>query len=107
MHDPPTSEELEVLTECINQGYLLPAGSDCDTKVMRSASGIPHPTYNKDVVPLRGLTFLRPDRTRLKANLALVFSAIAIIVSILSNAVEIAETCRSILCYIGLISPTG
>lgn len=97
LHSPPRQEDYEVLAECINRGYLLSAGNFKGGNVVRSLDGSPHPMYNPNVVPLKGLSFLKPDRTRLRANIALVISFAALFVSILANSQAIVETIRSIL----------
>lgn len=86
---PPDSlskrEDLEVITECIEQGYLLSRYEKDGKKVLRTADGTPHPKVVTEIVPLKGLKFLSPDRTNLKSNIALILSALAFLVSLFAN----------------------
>lgn len=85
-HTPPTRDDIEVLAECINRGYLLSLDNRNND---RTLDGKPHLNLITDVVPLKGLSFLNPDRTRLRANIAIGLSAAALLVSILSNLTKI------------------
>lgn len=100
LHNPPTPDDVEVLAECINCGYLLPLDSSNADAVNRTLDGTPHINLNTAVVPLKGLAFLRPDRTRLRANVAIFLSAVAIVVSILSDLTEIVGTIRCLICLL-------
>ena len=90
----PTREDYEILAECINQGYLFQLGNKTD--VLRTVDGMPHPTVDLSAVPVKGLAFLRPDRTRLKSTLALCISAIALAISFLANMPAIISSFLSI-----------
>lgn len=86
----PTRQDLEVLAECVTRGYLLQKGADQDFS--RTMDGIPHLAVDMSVVPVKGLAFLHPDRTRLKSTVALWVSISALAVSLLSNLNAIAQS---------------
>lgn len=54
----PTHQDLEILTECINQGYLLSRYEKNGQKVLRTMDGVPHPSNIEGVVPLKGFIFI-------------------------------------------------
>ncbi len=94
----PTREELEVVTECISQGYLLSLNND--DSVLRTLDGNPHPTFISSVVPLKGLSFLKPDRTILRSKIALWFSFAALLISLLSNLSTIYQNLNAVVYYL-------
>lgn len=96
LHNPPTDDDYEVLAECINRGLLLSSDQLKNGTVMRTMDGKAHPAVNANIVPLKGLAFLRPDRTKLRANIALALSIIAIFISVLSNFSAIVDNVRLI-----------
>lgn len=96
-HDPPTDDDCEVLAECISRGLLLSAAPLDGGNVLRTMDGKAHPMVNTQVVPLKGLAFLHPDRTRLRANIALSLSTIAILVSVLVGLPQIISSVKLLI----------
>lgn len=92
----PTRDDLEVLTECISQGYLLSS----EENVTRTLDGTPHPGHVDSFVPLKGLAFLKPDRTALRSKIALWISFIALLISLLSNLSTIHHNLNMALYYL-------
>lgn len=90
-------EQLEVVTECIEQGYLLSQYERDGKKVLRTMDGTPHPRVATDTVPLKGLKFLSPDRSNLKSNIALILSALALLVSLFANLDRIITNIASLI----------
>ena len=88
LSSPPTRDELEVLTECVKKGYLLSLSDAEGASVMRTMDGMPHPEVNTTVVPLKGLMFLKPDRTQRRSIAALVVSICAAVISLVALAAE-------------------
>lgn len=95
-------EELEVLAECIRQGYLLGKTTYIDEhgreQELRTLDGKMHPEITNHVIPPKGLAFLSPNKTERKSNIALgvsicavVISLFAFIVTLLSNLDKIIE----------------
>lgn len=91
--NPPSRDDLEVLSECISRGYLL----SMDASSLRTMDGAPHPTLNKDVVPLKGLSFLNPDRTEKRSITALWISIVAVAISFFSNLPVIVHNVLAII----------
>jgi hypothetical protein len=89
LSSPPTRDELEVLTECVKKGYLLSLSDEEGTSVMRTMDGMPHPEVNTTVVPLKGLMFLKPDRTQRRSIAALVVSICAAAISLIALFAEL------------------
>ena len=91
----PTREDLEILTECVSRGYLL--NMDSRDEVLRTADGRPHPIVDLSVVPVKGLAFLRPDRTQLKSTIAIWVSIAAMLISLFANLSAIIQNVNEIL----------
>ena len=96
--DEPTREELEVVAECVSQGYLLSFTDN--SSVMRALDGTPYPDLIDSVVPLKGLSFLKPDRTVLRSKIALWFSFAALLISLLSNLSTIYHNLITVIHYL-------
>ncbi len=79
----PTSQDLEILTECINQGYLLSSYEHNGEKVFRTTDGLPHPKIIPGTVPLKGLAFIS-FKIDLKFFIPTLISLAALVVSIVS-----------------------
>lgn len=83
-----TAEDAEILNDCIESGFIRGRisylNSDGKEIKLRTLDGKAHPQVFSTVITMKGLEFLKPDRTKLKANLALVFSALAVVVSVCS-----------------------
>ena len=92
-----SDQEREVLTECIEQGLLLSACPLNNGKVIRVQDGTPRPNLNVQAVPLKGLSFLRPDWENVRSWIALALSIISLAISTLLNYGAIAETIRFLL----------
>ena len=82
-------EEAEILADSIESGfvrgrtkYLNSEGKEIE---LRNLKGIALPRVCSTVITLKGLEFLKPDRTKLKANLALIISVCSLVVSGLAN----------------------
>ena len=98
LSSPPTRDELEVLTECIKQGYLLSLSDANGGTVLRTMDGTPHPMANTEVIPLKGLVFLKPDRAQRRSIVALIvsicaaaISLMALLVGLLANLDQIVQ----------------
>lgn len=94
-------EEAEILMDCIENGfvrgkttYLSKDGEEMDR---RTLDGMPHPWVYSTVITLKGLEFLKPDRTKLKANLALILSVSSLVVSCLANLDKIITNLNLLL----------
>ena len=106
-HNPATDDDSEVIAECINQGYLLSNSPLDEGTVLRTMDGKAHPDVNTSVVPLKGLAFLKPDRTRLYAKVSLGLSIAALLVSILANLPEILGSLRMLADLLKLTAQIG
>ena len=106
-HNPATDDDSEVIAECINHGYLLSKHPLENGAVLRTMDGKAHPDVNTTVIPLKGLAFLKPDRTRTYARVSLWLSIAALLVSILSNLPEIFESVRMLIDLLKSIAQTG
>lgn len=92
-----SAQDCEVLTECIEQGFLLSSSALINGKVVRVQAGTPRPSLNDQAVPLKGLAFLRPDWSSVRSWIALAISVISLAISTLLNYGAIAETIRFLL----------
>lgn len=106
-HSPATDDDSEVIAECINHGYLLSNSPLENGIVLRTADGKAHPDVNTTVVPLKGLAFLKPDRTRAYAKVSLGLSIAALLVSILANLPEILGSVQMLASLLRSIAPIG
>lgn len=89
-------EEAEILNDCIENGFVRGKNHYFDSNgkrnELRTVDGKAHPVIHTTVITLKGLEFLKPDRTNAKANLAIIISALAgaislgsLVVSVLTN----------------------
>lgn len=78
--DNPTRQDLEILTECINQGYLFSAYEKDGKKVLRTLDGNPHPHVDMGAVPLNGYAFVNKKLDWISI-LSIIISLIALVKS--------------------------
>lgn len=82
--------DAEILYDCIAEGYIRgkltdTLGRDKHKIELRAMSGKALPEVYNNIITLKGLAFLKPDRTRLKANIALAISICAMLISLMAN----------------------
>ena len=92
-------EEAEILLDCVASGYLI-GKVPKNIAECRTLDGKAHPELFNTVITPKGLAFLKPPRTDLKATIALIVSAIAALISLLSNADQILHNIKSFLSLI-------
>lgn len=98
-----TREELEVAAECLERGYLYPASNQIMNdfgKVKRMMDFSPVPMVDRNSVPVKGLAFLKPDRSELRSKAALWISLGAFLISLLSNIDVIARNVTAMISYL-------
>lgn len=93
--DNPSREDYEVLTECIKAEYILSLQDEDLT--IRTMDGCPHPVPNCEVIPLKGLAFLKPDKAELYARISIWLSIFALLISVLTNLTEIVQNVRLLI----------
>lgn len=93
----PTNLDREIAAECISRGYLYQSPRKNGREVHRDLFGIVYSEIDNSIVPLEGLAFLRPDKSTARSWAALIISALALLVSILSNLSDILEGIRSLV----------
>ena len=79
----PSREDLEILTECIESGYLFSRNAR-DGKVLRTMDGMPHPIVDMDAVPFKGYMFLAPTPEERRSKLTISISIFAAAISVLA-----------------------
>lgn len=82
--------EAEILMSCVKAGYLNGRYEENGLE-FRTMDGKAHPELLSTGITPLGAAFLNPKNTEVKATIALVFSGIALLVSILSNLSSIKE----------------
>lgn len=96
-----TMEEAEILTDCILEGYVRGKVeeelSNGRVITLRTLDGKAHPEIYNTVIPLKGLAFLKPENTALKATIAICASVIASLVSISALFVSLLSSLDKIL----------
>lgn len=100
-------EEAEILNDCIENGFVRgetsaqnAAGQEIP---LRTMDGKAHPVIHNTVITLKGLEFLKPDRTTAKANLAIAISAVAGVISLGSLLVSVLASLDKILSNLDLL----
>ena len=101
-----TMEEREILFDCITDGYVRGKTTDVIGKDrhminLRMMDGSARPEVYNTIITLKGLCFLKPDRIKAKANIAIFVSACALLVSILANLDKIASNLQMLKGLIG------
>ncbi|WP_195278929.1 hypothetical protein [Clostridium sp. J1101437_171009_A5] len=89
-------EDAEILMDCVKLGYLHGRAENKGAE-LRTMDGKAHPVLLNTIITPKGLAFLRPKHTDIKATAAIVISILALLVSILSDLDRIIENCRLIL----------
>ena len=93
-----TAEDCEILAECIKAGYINGTTTYTDingnVSELRTCDGTIHPTIYNNIITLKGLEFLKPNYVEIKANLAIAISALALLISLLSNLDKIIENLK-------------
>ena len=86
----PTRDDLEVLAECVKRGFFCAVVTDESGEVPRNMVGVPMVDYiQEQAVLLPGLVFLHPDDTKVRANIALVISGLALLATVLLGIAEL------------------
>ena len=80
-------EDMEVLAECIRNGYIngrLTSSTSHKSEEFRTLDGKIHPQIINNIIPLKGLIFLHPQKDG-KFIIPTAISLIALIVSIFNH----------------------
>lgn len=86
----PTRDDLEVLAECVKRGYIFSATTNERGEMPRNQLGVPIVDYiSEQTVLLPGLVFLHPDDTKVRANIALVISGLALLSTVLFELIRL------------------
>lgn len=94
----PTPAELEVLAECVKRRYLTGCIVESNGELPRNQLGLPMVDFVEEkVVTFAGLQFLAPDRTRARANAALIISLLSLLVTTLHALPTIIPVIHSIV----------
>ncbi len=98
-YDPSRStdtQELELLADCIRNGYLIGRVSSPDPKTgveheLRTLDGKMHPELFNQIVPPKGLAFLKPAASDIRSVIAICISVLALLVSLFANLDRIIQ----------------
>lgn len=86
----PTRDDLEVLAECVKRGYIFSATTNERGEMPRNQLGVPIVDYiSEQTFLLPGLVFLHPDDTKVRANIALVISGLALLSTVLFELIRL------------------
>ncbi len=91
--DKMSVQESEILADCIKREFLIGRVSD-STGEFRTEDGKMHPELLNTLITPRGYAFLKPQKTDVKATVALIVSIVAVVVSIAANLQQIVESFR-------------
>lgn len=89
-------EEAEILSDCIKNGYVIGTVTSFDKDTgreyeLRTMDGKIHPELFNNVITPKGLAFLKPSKTDIKASIALIISILALLISFLSQLDRIIQ----------------
>ena len=101
-------EDAEILNDCIENGFVRGKTTyrnhNGEEIELRTMDGKAHSEIFNTVITLKGLEFLKPDRTKTKANLAIIISAIAGVVSLGSLLVSVLANLDKIISNLEILN---
>ena len=101
-----STDEAEILMSCVKAGYLIGRYEENGLE-LRTMDGKAHPELFSTSITPSGAAFLKPNNSDAKATIALIISFLALIVSILSNFLDMKETIDFLICLLkSIISKT-